>query len=199
MNKRRLHHTMVQMRKLRVWYLVVVVAVCGLITIIALRQNSSRALQLLETVHKVDQQNGDVEAALRDLRTHVYNHMNSSLVVSGGAYPPIQLKYRYERLVAAEKSRVEAANGSLYTTAQRQCEAQIPAGRSLGRIQCIQDYIVSNGGVAERAVPDSLYKFDFVPPRWSPDLAGFMVVITAFLGFALVVRTALGAWFKYQI
>ncbi len=199
MGKRRLHHWLVTLRKLRAWYLVILLVISLLITVFALRDNNSRALQLLETVHAVDQKNGDVEAALRDLREHVHSHMHSSLAVPGGAYPPIQLKYRYERLVLAEQKRVEAANGTLYTEAQRQCEAQIPVGRSLGRIQCISDYIVSKGGVAEQAIPDSLYKFDFVPPRWSPDLAGWMIVVSILLGGLLVVRTVLLVWLKQQV
>jgi protein tyrosine phosphatase len=56
----------------------------------------------------VDQQDGDVELALRELREHIYSHMNSEL---GGSnvQQPIQLKYRYERLVNAEKVRVTQA------------------------------------------------------------------------------------------
>lgn len=198
MRKRQLHHWLVRLRKLRVWYLVVLLLVAVTVAIFELRNNNSRALQLLETVHTVDQKNGDVESALRDLRQHVHGHMNSSLAVPGGAYPPIQLKSRYERLVVAEQQRVQAANGSLYTEAQRQCEAQIPVGRSLGRIQCISDYIVNKGGVAEQAIPDSLYKFDFIPPRWSTDLAGWMIVVSGLFGCLLMLRVVLVTWLKHQ-
>lgn len=199
MRKRHLHHILVQLHRMRSWYFVVAIVISGGIAVAALRHNNITALKLRDTVLTVDQQNGDVEGALRELREYVYSHMNSHLAVPGGAYPPIQLKYRYERLMAAEKARAESANAQLYTEAQRYCEAQIPTGRSLYRIQCIQDYISQHGAAAQRAVPDSLYKFDFIPPTWSPDLAGWSLVLTGVLVLAFVTRTVLLFWLKHQV
>ena len=125
--------------------------------------------------------------------------MNSHLAVPGGAYPPVQLKYRYERLLATEKDRVTVVNAQLYTEAQRYCEAQIPEGRSLYRIQCIQDYITNKGAAAQQAIPDALYKFDFVPPAWSPDLAGWMLVLTGILSVIFVLRTAAIRLIKHEL
>ncbi len=189
MNKRHLHHLLVQLRKVRVLFFVISILISGFIAVSALRQNNITALDLRDQVLQVDEKNGDVESALRTLRGHVYSHMNSSLAVQGGAYPPVQLKYRYERLVGQEKERVSAANAQLYTEAQKHCEAAIPAGRSLGRIECIQNYITTKGAVTEQAINDSLYKFDFAPPLWSPDLAGWSLLLTAVLTLALIIRT----------
>jgi hypothetical protein len=199
MHKRHLYHLLKQLYKVRAWYFVAAIIVSLAVSIAALRQNNLQAIQLRDEVIKVDQQNGDVEAALRNLRQHVYGHMNSNLAAPGGAYPPVQLKYRYERLLAAEKERVTAANGTLYTEAQAYCERIIPEGRSLNRIDCIQDYITQRGGSAERAIPDALYKFDFQPPLWSPDLAGWSLVITGLLIVAFISRALTVAWLKYRI
>lgn len=189
MNKRHLHHILVQLRKVRVLYFVIPILISGFIAVSALRQNNITAINLRDQVLQVDKENGDVEAALRTLREHVYSHMNSNLAVPGGAYPPVQLKYRYERLVEAEKGRVTNANAALYTEAQKYCEALIPDGRSLGRIDCIQNYITSRGAVTEQSVNDSLYKFDFTPPLWSPDLAGWSLLLTSVLTLAFIIRT----------
>lgn len=199
MHRRHLHHILTTVRKVSSWYFVIAIVVSMVISIAALRHNNIVALELRDSVLQVDEKNGDVELALRDLREHVYSHMNSNLAVPGGAYPPVQLKYRYERLLEAEKTRVSSANGTLYTEAQGYCERTIPEGRSLNRIECIQTYVTSRGGTAEKAIPDALYKFDFQSPTWSPDLAGWSVVVTSLLLLAFVIRTLAVAWLRYQL
>lgn len=188
MNKRYLHHLLLQIRKVKLLYFAVLLVAAASMSVIGLRQNNLRAIELRDRVSVVDKQDGDVEAALRELREFTYSHMNSGLASDSGVYPPIQLKYRYERLVQAEKDRVSKANGVLYTKAQKHCEAQIPVGRSLNRIECIQNYITSNGGVSEKEIPDSLYKFDFAPPVWSSDLAGWSILATILLAVLLLLR-----------
>lgn len=189
MNKRYLHHILKSIRKIRAWYFVVILVILGAVFILSYRQNNVTALQLRDEVLAADKANGDVESALKQLREHVYGHMNSDLATDGGAYPPVQLKYRYDRLTAVEKERVSAANAVLYTKAQGYCESVIPEGRSLFRIECIENYLTTNGGVAENAIPDALYKFDFAAPRWSPDLAGFSLLAFILVGAMFIVRT----------
>lgn len=199
MHKRHLHHLLKRLRQIHTWYFVVAIVVTAGVAVTALRQNNIRAVQLRDTVLEVDKQNGDVEAALRDLREHVYGHMNSNLAVPGGAYPPVQLKYRYDRLVAAEKQRVAQVNDKLYTEAQAHCEALIPTGRSANRIECIQNYITTKGNAKEQPVRDELYKFDFVSPVWSPDLAGWSLVLLVILLLLWGVRTFALLWLKHSL
>jgi hypothetical protein len=147
---------------------------------------------------KVDQQNGDVEAALRELREYMHSHMNTKLAVEGGVYPPIQLKYRYERLVEAELAKTNSTN-NVYADAQKYCEANEPESfYGAGRLTCIQAYIdrQPNTPAAAPTIPDSLYKFNFASPVWSPDLAGWSIVFAALFGLLLVVRVVLDRWLK---
>ena len=116
--------------------------------------------------------------------------MNTQLANNSNVYPPIQLKYTYQRLQDAEKQRVKGENDKIYTQAQAYCEQQNPNGFSgRGRVPCIEEYVKSHG-VSERKIPDAMYKFDFVSPRWSPDLAGFSLLITLLLTLALALRLA---------
>jgi hypothetical protein len=196
MNKRHLHHVLKQLKRVSPWYFVIAIVMSSVISIVSLRQNNIHALQLRDTVLQVDKDNGDTETALRKLREYVYGHMNTQLASPGGAYPPVQLKYRYDRLVAAQKTQ---SNTTLATEAQNYCEAQIPTGRSLNRIDCIQNYILTHGATPAQSIPDSLYKFDFVPPLWSPDLAGWSALLTAVLLIAFIARTAFAQWLKRQL
>jgi hypothetical protein len=177
MNKRSAHHRFVRFRRFPVKYLLVAAVVFGLVSVVALRHNNQRMSELRQAVFTADEQNGDIEKALENLRGYVSGHMNTSLTAaSNGVYPPIQLKYTYSRLVQAAGSQ-STSSDSVYAEAQKACEAQIPTGFSgRYRLDCIEQYVEAHGGAPLSSIPDSLYKFDFVSPTWSPDLAGFSLL-----------------------
>lgn len=144
-------------------------------------------IKLREAVYVADEQNGDVETALKNLRKYVYAHMNTDLAVGDNAIrPPLQLKHRYERLVEAERASKGQGGSDVYGEAQEYCERTQPTGFSgRNRLDCVRQYIDQHGGVKAEdvSIPDSLYKFDFISPRWSPDLAGWSLVLgIIFLG-----------------
>lgn len=200
MDKRHAHHVFRQLQGVRTGYFVVAIVIVGAVFVYAYRQNNVEALRLRDTVLEADKQNGDVEGALKTLRLYTYGHMNANL--SGGAtniYPPIQLKYRYDRLVQAEKDRVTAVNARLYTEAQNYCEQQVTSRVTINRVPCIQDYLTTHGAVIEKAIPDALYKFDFASPVWSPDLAGWSLVVLLCLLLALIARIAAEMWLRYRL
>jgi hypothetical protein len=198
-DKGHLHHAWTKIRVIKPWYFLALAAVFGLISIFALRHNNLAMIKLREQVYQADEKDGDAETALRNLREYVYGHMNTDLSSGNNTIkPPIQLKHRYERLVAAQQSQQISANSKVYSDAQIDCERRFPQGLyGSGRIPCIQEYVDSHGaGVDTSQVPpiqDSLYKFDFVSPRWSPDLAGWSLVATVIFG-GLAVLTFISDW-----
>lgn len=200
MNTKKLHHYWVKIRPLRAWHFLLLALFFGLLSLVALRHNNLTAIKLRETLTTVDQQNGDVELALKNLRSYIYGHMNTNLSSGSNTIkPPIQLTYRYQRLVQTEKDRVSAANAAIYNDAQKYCEQQIPDGLSgRGRVPCIQDYVAGHG-LKEQPINEDLYKFDFVSPMWSPDLAGWSIVLAAIFGIMAVGRFGLEAWLKRRL
>lgn len=202
MNKRHLHHLFVRLRPIRVWYFLVLFVISSVVALFAMRQNNLTALELRDNVLKADETGGDVEGELKKLREYTYSHMNARLSSDSGIYPPIQLKYRYERLLAAEKQRAASANDNLYNEAQASCEARFPQGLSGGnRIPCIQQYVDTHGKAEsrEQPIPDALYKFDFVAPVWSPDLAGWSLIVAGVSLVLLITRLLATLWFKHQL
>ncbi|HSX33108.1 MAG TPA: hypothetical protein VLF91_02100 [Candidatus Saccharimonadales bacterium] len=192
MYKQYLRSVLVRIKPVKTWYLLVACLVSGAVCALALRSNYVHMTDLRAAVYTADQQNGNVEAALQALRSYVGRHMNTSLATSDGVYPPIQLKYTYQRLQQAEAARVQAVNSQIYTQAQKLCEAQYPTGFSGGvRVPCIDDYVQQHGTTAQPIAQD-MYKFDFVSPRWSPDLAGWALALTILLFGLAVLRFALG-------
>jgi len=155
------------------------------LSFIGLSMNSREAKARYDTLISVDQAGGDVEAALNDLRTYIYSHMNTQIGSDTGIKPPIQLQGTYQRIVTGREREAGQTNEELYQQAQDDCERRNPNGFSgSNRLDCIAAYVDDNGvqeGV-DIVVEDDLYKFDFAPPRWSPDLAGFSIVLTAVFG-----------------
>ncbi len=190
MHKRRLYHFWRLLRPLNHWLFLGLAIVSGVVAVVALRDNNMTMIRLRDEVIQADKDNKNVEEALRRLREHVHGHMNTNLASGDFAIrPPIQLKYRYDRLVEAERQRVAEVNGNLYTQAQRDCERRFPSGYfGAGRIPCIQEYIADHNGAVEEPIPEALYKFDFASPRWSPDLAGWSLVAAVAFGLAFIIR-----------
>jgi hypothetical protein len=199
MNKRYLHHLWTRIRPIRTWYLLAALLLCVGIHILALRHNYVGMTKLRAAVYAADEQNGNVEAALQKLRAYMAAHMNTSLDTGTGVYPPIQLKSTYDRLLKAERDRVEAANATVYTEAQRTCEAKYPSSFSGGpRVPCIAQYVKEHGATA-KAIPDAQYKFAFVSASWSPDLAGWTRVLSIVLLALVILLFTLGKWLQAAV
>jgi len=192
-----LYRLWMKLRPLKTWYFLVAAVVSMSVSIVALRNNNLEMVRLRNATYAADQQNHDVNGALKALQAYVTAHMNTNLTAGNGSvYPPIQLKYTYQRLQAAAQAAADAQKTQIYTDAQHYCEQQNStdfSGRN--RVPCIENY-VTNHAVAAQTVPTAMYEFDFVSPSWSPDLAGWSLVTTVALLLLAVVRFGLGRWLQ---
>ena len=200
MNIRKLHHYYRSLRHFPAWYFLALAAVFAALSVYGLRSNYSTMVELRESVYKADRENGDIEGALIKLREHVHGHMNTNLASgSSSIRPPIQLKARYERLIAAEKENLKTRNQQITAQGEQICAQRHPAaGFNAPRVACVQEYVAANSS-GDAAVPDSLYKFDFISPRWSPDLAGFSIVLTVIFFILFIARWLLERYLKKRL
>lgn len=198
MDKQQLYQVWMRFRALKPWYFMVLALVSAVVCVAALRANNLRMVQLRNAVYAADEQGGDIEGALRRLREHVYGHMNTDLASGPNAVrPPIQLKHTYERLVREQQARAGGSNSAIYTEAQQYCERTIPNGVSGGvRLGCIQSYVKQRSPEDVQTVPKNLYQFDFVSPTWSPDLAGWSMVVTVLSLFAAIILALYQSWLR---
>ena len=176
----RLHRVRHWVRRWYPLFFLLVAIVFGTVSLFALRNNNSQMAVYRQAVYDADKRGdaAELEAALRTLRHYVYNHMNTSLTSGNNAvYPPIQLQYTYERAQAAQQQQHGQVNANLYHQAQEHCTGQYPGSAGATIISCIEEYTAAHG-ITLSEIPDALYKFDFVSAKWSPDLAGWSVVIT---------------------
>ena len=194
MDKRYAHHVWTKVRPVRPWYFLVLAALLFGLAIVALRGNNLEMAQLRNNVYVADKNNSGVQEALQNLQLFVTSHMNTDLSSGPNApYPPIQLVYTYDRAVVSAGEKATAANTKIYTDAQHYCE-KVDSTDFYGtnRVPCVQQYI-RNHGVSLPTIPDSLYKFDFASPWWTPDLAGWSLVLAG-LSFVTFIVFAAVRW-----
>lgn len=195
MDKKYWHYIWItRIRPIKITYLIALTLMSGIIWAGAMRHNNQVMGQLREEVYSADKNDGNVVLALQNLQKHVTSHMNTNLVRSDNpVYPPIQLQYTYQRLQDAAKQKAATANAALYSQAQAYCEranATDFSGRN--RVPCIEKYVSENGGAKPTPIPDSMYKFNFASPRWSPDLAGFSLIIAILFAALTILRFVVG-------
>lgn len=196
-DKRKIGYDYRKLKKIKPRYLLLVSIIFLVIGIYGLRQNYSEMVRLRTAVSTADEQNGDVETALRNLRQFVYNHMNTNLSSGNVSIkPPIQLKYRYERLAKVEEKKASEENKAIKQRADAICLQKYPGKVfNSNRVNCVAKYI-SDNSVKPDSIPSDLYKFDFISPGWSPDLAGISLLFSLVFFLAFVARLVLGAWYK---
>lgn len=197
MNKRRLHHAWTKIRWIKPRYFLALALTSGVICVIALHDNNIHMLGLRNDVFSADQNNGDVQTALNRLQAYVTGHMNTNLSTGTSVYPPIQLKYTYQRLLQTQADQLAQSNSQLYTEAQHYCEQQNSVDFSgHNRVPCIEQYVQSKASAQLTPIPDALYKFSFATPRWSPDLAGWSLIVAIVSALLALVTWLADLWFR---
>ena len=158
------------------------------VSVFALRDNSLKMASLRSQVYAADKTGVGVESALDNLSTYVYAHMNTSLTIPDGIYPPIQLANTYQRLVAQDNAKVTQA-AKTYCLGLGHQPNGFYGGAS--HLTCSQSYVAAHPIDPSADIPQQLYQFDFISPTWSPDLAGWSLVASA--GFLALLLTRLAA------
>lgn len=195
MDQKSLHQFHAKLKLVKPAYFFVPAIIATGVCILALRQNNLQMVTLRQELYAADESGQHVDVALNKLRSYVHSHMNTSLSTGEGIYPPIQLKHTYQRLLEAQSPSSE--NAKVYQDAQAFCEQQNPSGFSgRGRVPCIEQYVAEHGATStmtsQSDVPSDMYKFDFVSPSWSPDLAGWSMVVSLISWAGFFIRVGLG-------
>ena len=177
-------------KKFNLRILVVLFILFACLSIYGLRQNNLEMIRLKNQLMTADRDDGNVNGDLNTLRSYIYNHMNTSPGTKNGVYPPIQLKYTYQRLLAQAQAGITAQNNQLYNQAVAYCNSIEPNATadedSLRQLATCEEAHYIAQPLASAYVSPALYEFDFISPIWSPDLAGFSILISIALLIAIV-------------
>lgn len=174
---------------MRTWQLILLLLLVALIAATFLRLNNIGMIERRTAVLNADKQ-GDQEitrARLFDLQRYSAAHMNAA---SGTIY--LEEQYRRDTQTAIEAASARESENNINVLADQACRSQF-GGYSQAYVQCFAAELAkypSGVNAPDKAnLPSpSLYRHDFTSPLWSPDFAGFSVVLGAVIALLIVVR-----------
>ena len=189
-NKRQVRRSIRQLQKVKTWQLAVLLVLVGFIAATFLRLNNVGMVDRRDAVLAADKA-GDpavTQARLYDLQRYVTSHMNADM---GSIYLENQYKRDSQKTIDAA-SGSENPESNIYKKAQEVCAPKF-THYSQAYLQCTVDYLSSQSPAASPtstvALPKAdLYRHSFVSPVWSPDFAGWSVLVCVLLAVMIIAR-----------
>lgn len=188
-DKRQIRRGIGWLQRVRTWQLVLLLLLVGLIAATFLRLNNIGMVERRTAVLNADKQ-GDNEitrSRLYDLQRYSAAHMNAN---SGQIY--LVEQYQRDTQTAIEAASARDDENNVNVQADKTCKAQF-GGYSQAYVQCFASELAkypSGTNAPDKAnLPSpSLYSHDFASPLWSPDFAGFSVIVCVLIAVAIVLR-----------
>lgn len=189
-DRRELKHGIRRLQHMKTWQLVVLFLLFGFIAATFLRLNNIGMAQRRDAVMKADEAGDSVviQSRLYDLQRYVTSHMNADMGV-------IYLEHQYAR--DFEKSQTSSSgttnpNGNIYRKAQDVCAPKY-THYSQAYLQCTVDYLSQYAPASEpvssaKGLSTDAYRYSYVSPIWTPDFAGFSVLICLLIFFMIIIR-----------
>ena len=176
------------MRRVRLWHVVVLFLILLPWTAYMLRQNSLQMIELRNDLQRADEQNTHIPEAVKQLRMYIAKHMNTSMGDRG-----VYLEHSYQRAYNQAVQDAQKGDGAAtYQQADKDCQNLFSRTASFpAYIQCVTDKVAASGSASDpveaiRAPLSDLYRYNFVPPVWSADVAGFFVLVVAVLALVII-------------
>lgn len=192
-DKGRIKQSIKDLQRIKTWQLIVLLVIVGFISATFLRLNNIGMVHRREAVLSADEQGKEevLIERLYDLQRYVSAHMNTDL--GRGVY----LESSYARdLQNWQASQYGDANpnGNIYKKAQEVCAPRFK-GYSAAYLQCTTSELAKYPAAADPATDTSkprqeAYIHSFASPIWSPDFAGWSVLVFIVILILIVVRFA---------
>lgn len=178
------------LNRVKTWQLVIVLMLMLLVSATFLRLNNIGMVERRDAVIAADK-SGDsyaIQNRVFDLQNYSSSRMNAS---SG----PVYLTEQYNRDAQATIQQAQN-NGSggetIYAKADRICKQRL-SGNSPAYVQCVASEIAAMPDATKAndtiKMPNpALYRYNFASPGWTPDFAGFSVLVTAIIALIIIIR-----------
>jgi hypothetical protein len=190
-NKKRVQKSIKQLQRVKTWQLVILFILMSFLAATFLRLNNIGMIERRTAVTDADSA-GDSQITknrLYDLQTYVASHMNTDM--GKGVY--LESSYRRDVQTAYTlAARDINPNGNIYKKAQEVCAPKF-TGYSYAYLQCttneLAKYPASDNLISSINLPQpEMYLHDFVSPLWSPDFAGWSVLVCIAIFTMIIVR-----------
>ena len=190
-DKGRIKESINGLQRVKTWQLIIVLIIVGFVAATFLRLNSIGMVQRRDAVITADKEgnNDAIINRLYDLQQFVSAHMNTDL--GRGVY----LEHSYNRdLQDWQQNQYGDANpnGNIYKRAQEICAPQF-SNYSYAYLQCTTNELAKFPAAADPATDTSkprqeAYIHAFTAPIWSPDFAGWSVLVFGVVLLLIIIR-----------
>lgn len=193
-NKKQVHKNLKQLQRVKTWQLLILLILMVFMSATFLRLNNIGMVQRRTAVMDADNDlnfsNQKISDRLVDLQRYVTSHMNTDM--GAGVYLEASYKRDVQAAYAAA-SNDSNPNGNIYKKAQEVCAPRFTS-YSNAYLQCtiseLNKYPSSNNLISSANLPQQyLYLHAFVSPLWSPDFAGWSVLICIAILTMIIIRS----------
>lgn len=182
---------MKRLKKLAIWQLSLILVIFAILSATFLRLNNIGMVERRDAVIEADKVGEDklITQKLYELQSYVSTHMNTDL--GKGVELTETFKRDQNENISATQS---PANINIYKQANEICQAKRYQYLNQYR-QCVYNYIDSIPGgnvIASTIISEDemrlVYIHNYISPLWSPDIAGFSILISILLIITIVFR-----------
>lgn len=190
-DKRQVRRSIRQLQRIKTWQLMILLILAVFLAMTFLRLNNIGMIERRNAVLTADEAgNGEVTInRLYDLQRYVSAHMNTDM--GKGLY--LETSYNRDYQAAYDRATADSnPNGNIYKKAQDVCAPQF-SRYSAAYLQCTTGELAkypAAGNLTDTFVgpkADS-YLHVFSSPRWSPDFAGWSVLLCLVIGVMILAR-----------
>jgi len=190
-DKRHVRKSIKDLQRVKTWQLLVLLVLVGFVAATFLRLNNIGMVERRAAVIASDDA-GDSENTIRrlyDLQHYVSGHMNTDM--GKGVY--LEAAYKRDTQKVLDNASADSnPNGNIYKKAQEVCAPKF-SNYSAAYLQCttneLAKYPAAGDLLGAVKLPSaSSYLHDFVSPIWSPDFAGWTVLVAGVILLMIVAR-----------
>lgn len=189
-DKKRVRRSIKQLQRFKTWQLVIVLIFMLVLSATFLRLNNIGMIERRNAVAAADASGSPdtIHDRLYDLQRYASAHMNAS---PGEIY--LTELYKRDAQAAIKKSgNTNAPNQDAHKKAATVCDKQF-SYYSSAYVQCfvseLNKYPGASQSVSQVSLPKTdLYRYEFYSPAWSPDFAGFSILISLLIVLVIIGR-----------
>jgi len=189
-NKKQVKRDLGRLQRIKTWQLVIILILAGFVSATFLRLNNIGMVQRRTAVYAADADGNDsvTQNRLYDLQRYVSAHMNTDM--GKGVFLSATYKHDVQALYK-QASETSDPNGNIYEKAQQVCAPQYTSW-SPAYVQCtvneLAKYPAGKNLNDSVNLPSGPYQYNYASPLWSPDFAGWSVLVCVVILIMIIAR-----------
>ena len=187
-DKKQVRRNLGHLKRVKTWQLMILFILACFVSATFLRLNNIGMVQRRDAVYAADKSGDDkiTQSRLYDLQRFVTSHMNTDM--EKGAF--LTATYNRDKKALIEQASA-GVNGNIYKKAQEVCAPQFTSW-SPAYVQCsvneLAKYPAGNSLNSSINLPTSPYLYSYTSPLWTPDFAGWSVVVSVVILLMIIIR-----------